>query len=151
AFAVLEHITPRNTYSLEIEDKVHIEKNMIEKYIGDEISPGEKILGYIGCPHLHPFELLELVRLIRKRGSVRRGKLLLTIPPEFLSKYNYLVYELRARGVDVATGTCPVVSTFREKYDVVVTNSGKAAFYIRRIHNVKTRIAEIKEVVNYVT
>lgn len=149
AFAVLEDVTPENTYSLEIEDKMHIEKSMLEDYIGDEISANEKVLGYIGCPHLHPLELLELVHLIRKHGSIKKGKLLVTIPPEYLLKYRYLVYELRARGVDVATGTCPVVSVFREKYDAVITNSGKAAFYLRRIHGVKSKIAEIREVVEY--
>ncbi|MGB9816052.1 MAG: aconitase X catalytic domain-containing protein [Desulfurococcaceae archaeon] len=148
---VLEDITPRYTYSLEVEDKIYVEKNMVEDYVGDEVTTSDNILGYIGCPHLHPFELLEIVHLVRKHGSIRRGKLLITVPIEYMSKFKHILHELKARGVDVAAGTCPVVSVFHGKYDVVVTNSGKAAFYLRKIHGVKTRIAEISEVVKLVS
>lgn len=150
AFAVLEGITPRNTYSLELEDKITVEKDVLEKYLGDDVSGRDEVLGYIGCPHTHPAELLAVVRLLRKYSCPKKGKLLVTIPREYMFKFRSIVYELKARGVDVATGTCPVVSRLRDKFDVVVTNSGKAAFYIKRVHGIKVRLAKLEEVVRYV-
>lgn len=147
---VLEGVTPPGTYGVELEDRVEVEEKAVEEYLGDEVSRGEEVLGYIGCPHLHPEELLSVTRLLRKYGRVKRGRLLLTIPPEYVSKFRNLVYELKARGVDVASGTCPVVSRLRKRFDVVLTNSGKASFYLRRIRGVKVKLAKLDEVVKYV-
>lgn len=147
---VIEGVTPRGTYLEELEDKVYVESKMLEPYLGEDIQRGSEILGYIGCPHLHPEELIKLLRLLRRRGKVRRGRLLATIPREYVNTFRDIVLELRARGVDIACGTCPVVSTIRRQYDIVVTNSGKAAFYLRRIHGLKVKLASLEEVVDLV-
>lgn len=154
ALAIIPGITPENTYRVEVEEELTIEKQDLEKYMGESLDLRHKstssVLGYLGCPHLHPLELLQIVELIRKYGRVRRGSLLLTLPPEYLDKYSFLINELRARGVDIAAGTCPVVSVFKKKYDYVLTNSGKAAFYLRRIHGLKTIITSLREVIRYI-
>lgn len=151
SFAILENTTPRGTYQLDILDKIYVEKSDLEEYVGESILNADNILGYIGCPHLHPAELLWLIHLIRKFGPLRKGKLLVTIPPEYFNRFRDIVFELKARGVDIASGTCPVVSLLRGRFDIVVTNSGKAAFYLRRIHGMKTRIASLEEVVKIVS
>jgi predicted aconitase len=84
---------------------------------------------------------------MRKYGRIRRGKMLVTIPVEFTKLYRGIILELKARGVDIATGTCPVVSKFREKFDYILTNSGKALFYLERIHRVKVKLARVEEIV----
>ncbi|MCC6033959.1 MAG: aconitase X catalytic domain-containing protein [Desulfurococcaceae archaeon] len=146
ALAVIEGITPRGTFKIELEEQVEVENNVLEDYIGGEYS-GDSILGYIGCPHSSPRELLEIWRLMRKYGRIRRGKMLVTIPVEFTKLYRGIILELKARGVDIATGTCPVVSKFREKFDYILTNSGKALFYLERIHRVKVKLARVEEIV----
>ncbi|MEM4717325.1 MAG: aconitase X catalytic domain-containing protein [Desulfurococcaceae archaeon] len=151
SIAIVEKYTPRGSYQLDVMDKVHVEKSDLDMYIGESIPLGGVILGYVGCPHLHPAELLRLVHLVRKYGPLRKGRLLVTIPPEYISKFRNLVFELRARNVDIAGGTCPVVSLLRDKFDLVVTNSGKAAFYLRRIHGLKTKIVSLDEVVKIVS
>ncbi|MEM0246719.1 MAG: aconitase X catalytic domain-containing protein [Desulfurococcaceae archaeon] len=150
ALAVLEGITPRNTYRLELEDRVTVEEDLLENYLGDDLSGDDKVLGYIGCPHVHPVELLVVIKLLGKYGRPKRGKLLVTVPREYVSKFRGIIYELKARGVDVAAGTCPVVSRLRERFDAVVTNSGKAAFYIKKVYGVKVRLAKLEGVVKYV-
>jgi len=150
AIAIIEGVTPRKTFSLEIRDEVFIERGDLEDYIGPDVTSRDSVLGYIGCPHLHPLELLRVKNLVGKYGGVKRGGLLITIPPEYLAKFHDIVFYLKSRGVDIATGTCPVVSVFKQRYDVVLTNSGKAAFYLRRIHGLKTRISPLEEVVKYV-
>ncbi len=146
ALAIIDGATPRGTFRVELEERVEVENSVLENYIGGEYS-GSSILGYIGCPHTSPHELVEIWRLVRKYGRIRRGKLLVTIPVEFAELYRDIVLELKARGVDVATGTCPVVSRFKGKFDYVLTNSGKALFYIERIHRIKVKLARVEEIV----
>ncbi|MCY0868624.1 MAG: aconitase X catalytic domain-containing protein [Desulfurococcus sp.] len=152
ALAVIPGWTPQGTYSLDVRENITIEAGDLEKYIGGEYSLNGEILGYTGCPHLSLEEIMEVARILRRRGyrAPRRGKLLITIPAEYPSRFKWIVSELVSRGVEIAAGTCPVVSVLRRRYDVVVTNSGKAAFYLRRIHGLRVKIAGLREVVEAV-
>ncbi|WP_440059922.1 aconitase X catalytic domain-containing protein [Thermogladius sp. 4427co] len=132
ALIVLENITPTGTFRVEASERVMIEYSDIEKYSGTGPLNGD-VLGYIGCPHLHPGEFLEIYYHIIRRGRLPAGsKLLLTIPVEVYKMYSDKVHYLRKLGVDVAVGTCPVVSRLARKFDGLVTNSGKAVFYLAR-------------------
>jgi predicted aconitase len=147
ALAVLEGITPKGTYKTSIEETITLEFSDVEKYIGETPGRGETVLGYVGCPHTHPEELVILRRLLEKYREPKRGRLLVTMPPEIASTYSSIVRLLLLRKVDVALGTCPVVSVLRKKYDLMLTNSGKAFFYMRKIHGLKVGIASLKEIV----
>ncbi len=147
---VVEDITPRNTYRVEVEDRVTLEKSMLEKY---QYKPGrgESILGYLGCPHLHPGELYQLAGMIDSYERVRSGNaLLLSIPLDYYYTMKGEIAILRRRGVDIAFGTCPIVSRLRGEYDVVLTNSGKAWFYLQKLHGFKVAIASPREIVEAV-
>ncbi|MGB9827840.1 MAG: aconitase X, partial [Thermosphaera sp.] len=144
---VLDGITPRETYKTEIEETITLEPSDVEKYVGELPGLGGTVLGYIGCPHTHPEELVALKRLLEKYREPRRGKLLVTMPPELASTYSPLMKFLLSRKVDIALGTCPVVSVLKKKYDYMLTNSGKAYFYMRKIHGLKAGIAGLKEIV----
>ncbi len=52
--------------------------------------------------------------------------------------------------MDIAAGTCPVVSAIRREFDAVLTNSGKSAFYLKKIHGVKVRLEKLENVIRYV-
>jgi predicted aconitase len=147
ALAVLDGITPKGTYKTSIEETITLEFSDVEKYIGETPGTGETVLGYVGCPHTHPEELVILRRLLEKYREPKRGRLLVTTPPEIASTYSSIVRLLLSRKVDVALGTCPVVSVLRKKYDLMLTNSGKAFFYMRKIHGFKVGIASLKEIV----
>lgn len=151
ALVAIEGLTPKGTYSSIIEERVEVSLGDVERYLANPPSPASGlVLGYLGCPHTFPEELLEVVKLLRKYGPVKRGKLLLTIPREFASKYWYLVREARSLGAEIAAGTCPVVSKLRTRFDYVLTSSGKACFYLRRVHGLRVGIASTKQVVEYV-
>ncbi len=92
ALAIIEGVTPTETYRVEVVDKVFVERGDLEDYLGDDIAQSETVLGYIGCPHLHPQELLHILRLVRKYGRVKRGRLLVTIPPEYVEKFRPMIY-----------------------------------------------------------
>ncbi|MCC5990167.1 MAG: aconitase X catalytic domain-containing protein [Thermosphaera sp.] len=147
ALAVLDGITPKGTYKTSIEETITLEFSDVEKYIGETPGRGETVLGYVGCPHTHPEELVILRRLLEKYREPKRGRLLVTMPPEIASTYSSIVRLLLSRKVDIALGTCPVVSVLRKKYDLMLTNSGKAFFYMRKIHGLKVGIASLKEIV----
>jgi predicted aconitase len=147
ALAVLDGLTPKGTYKTSIEETITLEFSDVEKYIGETPGRGETVLGYVGCPHTHPEELVILRRLLEKYREPKRGRLLVTMPPEIASTYSSIVRLLLSRKVDVALGTCPVVSVLRKKYDLMLTNSGKAFFYMRKIHGLKVGIASLKEIV----
>ncbi|ADG91424.1 aconitase X catalytic domain-containing protein [Thermosphaera aggregans] len=147
ALAVLDGITPKGTYKTSIEETITLEFSDVEKYIGETPGTSETVLGYVGCPHTHPEELVILRRLLEKYREPKRGRLLVTMPPEIASTYSSIVRLLLSRKVDIALGTCPVVSVLRKKYDLMLTNSGKAFFYMRKIHGLKVGIASLKEIV----
>lgn len=151
ALVVVEGLTPRNTYMADIEENIEITLDSIDEYLANPPPPERGlVLGYLGCPHTLPEELLEVVRLLRRYGPVKRGRLLITIPREFASKYWFLVKEAKSLGADIAAGTCPVVSKLRGRFDYVLTNSGKAYFYLRRVHGLRVGLTSVKEVVEYV-
>lgn len=149
---VIDGLTPKGTYKISDRvEKIFVEKTSLEKYLGEEPSCDQRILGYVGCPHLHPSELFWLVRYLLKKSSPRRDNVLLvSIPRIYAETYRDLLELLRLRGVDVAVGTCPIVSRLKNGFDLVVTNSGKAAFYLRRLHGLKVRLSSFKKVVEAV-
>lgn len=150
ALAVIPGVTPENSFAVEIEDRVWVEESDLEKYEGVQPAPGDHVLAYVGCPHLHFWELRMIDELVGRMGRPRRGKILVTIPFEYAQTYPQLVQRLISRGVDVAAGTCPVVSKLARKFDIVVTNSGKAAFYLSKIHGLRVSLRSLSEVVKSV-
>ncbi|MEZ0394050.1 MAG: aconitase X catalytic domain-containing protein [Desulfurococcaceae archaeon] len=138
---VLDGITPRNTYLEEIEERVEVDRKDLEEFEEPPPSNGDAVLGYIGCPHLHPYEFVQVFKHVMARGKPLRDRvLMLTVPRDLQAMFYEELLRLRAKGVRVLAGTCPVVSRLLGKFDVMVTNSGKAAFYTRISRNLRVRI-----------
>jgi predicted aconitase len=150
ALIVVEKITPRGFYRVDSLEKVEVEWKDLEKYIGLEPSGGS-ILGYLGCPHLHPREFHLVYEYVKRRGRLPgRNRLLLTIPLEVYERYRDKVLYLRGLGVDVAAGTCPVVSRLTKRFDHLVTNSGKAVFYLSKQLKMNYYLTETRRVLEIV-
>ncbi len=149
---VLENITPKNTYLVDNRlESVTVEYRDIEEYIGTPPSKEDTVLGYIGCPHLDPYEFIEIYRLLLGRRERRQNKyLLLSIPPLYSRVFSREISYLRKIGVDIGFGTCPIVSRLRQGFDYLVTNSGKAVFYMKNIHGFNTYIASPREIVEMI-
>ncbi len=152
ALVVMEGVTPPETYVLGIEEEISIDEHGLLHYYEEKSGPPEligRVLLYLGCPHLSLTEIEYIARHVSRCRGVRRDvDVLLTVP----YIYRGVIDEepLRRRGIDVAYGTCPVVSRFRERYDVVLTNSGKAFFYLRKIHGVDVRLGSMDELLRMV-
>ncbi len=151
---VLESITPRNTYIVDIKDKISIDKESLEYFrekISSETEIRESTLAYIGCPHLSLTELIKLAKLVKKYRKVRKNVVfLITVPGLYMSLFNDIIELLKSKGITIAYGTCPVVSKLTFKPDIVLTNSGKACFYLNKIFNVDVSLTSIDDIVKVV-
>ncbi|RLG91234.1 MAG: aconitase [Thermoprotei archaeon] len=148
---VLENITPQNTYRISDKvEKISVDVKDLREYRGTPPSVGEEVLFYIGCPHLHPSEFMFIYKYLEKQEHVNKYDFLLTIPRIYAEIFSREIEVLRRKGVDIAIGTCPVVSVLSKKYDKVVTNSGKAAFYFKKIHGIEPYITSLKKIVEMI-
>lgn len=104
---------------------------------------------FVGCPHASLAELEELADLLTP-GAPRRGRLFMVATSAGVyeqARNKGLIAKLRACGVTVLKGTCPVVAPLRRAgLAKIVTNSLKAAFYLRRVHKVEVAVAPMREI-----
>lgn len=102
------------------------------KAIQDELSRYGSAEGsgvvVLGCPHLSSNELKEMLEWFRRHGKPRRRVLLFTSRQALSGADREAVEEI---GAEIYTDTCMVVSDLsRYAGREVVTDSGKAAFYL---------------------
>ncbi len=152
ALVVLDKITPLNTYRVSSSlEKISIDEKELKLYkdrVSESIDFKGYVLAYIGCPHTSYLELKELVNYILSYKRVRDNvDLLITIPLHYHSLLSDEIKYLVEKGVKIAGGVCPIVSVLNKKPDLVITNSGKALFYLKKLHGFRVAIASAKEIV----
>jgi len=149
---VVDGVTPVKTFMIDDRvEKITVDVKDIEEYVVLRDDIEGSILGYIGCPHLDPFEFEALYKMIVERGVLKNGnKLMISIPAIYSRIYGFEIEHLRRLGVEVLIGTCPIVSILSERYDYVLTNSGKACFYLKRQHGFQVYIASLKYIIDKV-
>ncbi len=155
ALVVLEGYTPPETYVMGSSvERLCIGMDVLESYY-DRVSSTVEVDGYtlvyIGCPHLDSSDLRRLASRVEKYSGLKNNVLfLVTIPYAYYGLFREEIEILRSRGIDVAYGVCPIVSLFREKPDKVLTNSGKALFYLTRWHKLDVGLASIDRILEVV-
>ncbi len=155
ALVVLDPITPENTYTVaDNPENITIDREEIRRFYNKYSSTPEihdDTLVYIGCPHLSLSEFRYMVEVISRYKCVRRGvTFLFTIPYSLIDTTSKYMDLLRSKGVHVAYGTCPIVSRFRDKPGKVLTNSGKALFYLSRLHGLDVSLLGFRDIVERV-
>ncbi|MEM0380498.1 MAG: aconitase X catalytic domain-containing protein [Desulfurococcaceae archaeon] len=151
----IDKITPKKSYYMSDKiEKINIELKDIEKYQSKTLEfdlKDSKIIGFIGCPHLDPVEFTEIydyIVNIYSRGRCRlRNYLLISVPYIYNELFINEINVLRRIGVEVTLGTCPIVSTISEKPDYVITNSGKAYFYLKKHKNIEVYLSTPFEII----
>ncbi len=148
ALVVIRGVTPPRTYREDIVDKISLRREDLLKNYRDYLwSGGDYDLAYIGCPHLSGAEMLRIIQSLEKWLWKTRGKMILSIPPIVSSVFARELEILKKKGIEVIVGTCPVVTRFKYKPGLVVTNSGKAFFYLRRLHKLDVYLASIEDII----
>ena len=130
ALSVLDGVTPKDTYKTGYEERIELDRTMIDKYFGN-IADAELV--FHGCPHA---SLEELTLLSKRIEGVRKGReFWIAVSPHVynIAKTRGIVNELERRGVKVVKGTCSVVTPIDELgFRKVATTSAKTYFYLRK-------------------
>ncbi len=127
---LIDGVSPERYDATGIE-KVSVEpvlvKEVHEEYC-DDFSDGVVVLG---CPHLSLEEVLDIISFFSERGPAKRRVILYTSRQVYDSISGY-IEKLRKKNVFVFADTCMVVSPLSGYAgEEVVTDSGKAAFYLK--------------------
>ncbi|MCS7127910.1 MAG: aconitase X catalytic domain-containing protein [Desulfurococcaceae archaeon] len=154
ALVPLDGVTPRGTYVVEEGvERTTIDRRELEYYydnVSKALELGEETLVYIGCPHLSLSELRQLSIMFDGRRLKRGVHFLVTVPGTYRA-FRDIDRSLKKAGVEVAIGTCPIVSKITVKPDVVLTNSGKALFYLSKLHKFNVSLASLVDIVKLVS
>ncbi len=126
----VENITPefRSALSENVE-RIVVEKDEIEKYRYVDI---DLELVALGCPHLSPGEIRKIAAFVkgkRKRNNVKLWLFVSKSVAEMMGKEIKIIEDF---GGEVMRDTCVVVSNAGKIFDRIGTNSGKAAYYLRK-------------------
>ncbi len=101
----------------------------------------------LGCPHMSKSEILDVYRIVEKMGGKVKTEFWI-----FTSRYVYdsmkdVVNRLEKRGIKVFKDTCMVVSPATERFECVMTNSGKALTYLPKLRGVTVMYGSLEECV----
>lgn len=110
-------------------EKIEVEKGDLKKLYEEK---EEVDVIAIGCPHCSALELHRICALLKAKGKgrkVRRDFFIFTARA-IKQRMHGVVKQIEDYGVKVICDTCFVVSPAFEKYNSVVTNSGKMLRYV---------------------
>jgi predicted aconitase len=100
---------------------------------------------FTGCPH-HWFDVLhELVRMLSFNVRRIRKPIYVAVPASMPEWAKELALKLREKGIYVIPGTCLVVANISKIYDVIATDSLKAAFYLPKRQGIRIALSSLKE------
>lgn len=150
---IFDKLTPSSQEFLEdsdIEERFSIDLSDLRDALPslEELRDSEKVLYFIGCPHLSLDEFTYLLRYLRDVGERNLSKRELWLGvSEDISLDKETVNYLSKMGVRVIKGMCPVTT----KLDLlgikyVITDSGKALHYMPKLAGVKVVIKDRKEI-----
>jgi len=111
--------------------------------LSDCILDNEEFSIFLGCPHLSMSEAWNLIN--RALSYKPLHKVYLAVEPETYKslKERNLVEKLLERNVVLLNGTCLVVSPLKDMNTTsLVTDSAKAAHYIRSLHKIPVTLAK---------
>ncbi len=123
-------------------EKIHIDNSNFEKCEADLIA--------IGCPHLSKEELESILRLLSKRGKVKKELWIFT-SRKIIQENSDLIKKIEEFGAKVFADTCMVVSPVTKKFECIMTNSGKALEYLPKVRHVNATFGDIKECIEVAT
>ncbi len=126
----VEGITPeyRGALSDDVE-RITVGRDDIEEFKG---APVDVELVAIGCPHVSREELRKIAEFLDGKKKKRGVELWIFAAKSVMDRSEEYVNVIRKFGGKVMKDTCVVVSNAGKIYSYIGTNSGKAAFYLRK-------------------
>ena len=147
----VEGITPEaHRYSREhVEDVIEVTESDLRDEV-EMLDEGfdDPDLIFIGCPHASIEELTEVYLLLGGRRVSRRFWIFASKTVRAQAERMGLLAKLEELGVRVYCDTCPIVAPLKRLgFKNVLTNSTKAAYYLRNLHDVRVRLKPLQELV----
>ncbi|MGC8975356.1 MAG: aconitase X catalytic domain-containing protein [Thermoprotei archaeon] len=150
---IFNKLTPESQELLKdssIDEKFSVDLNDLRDALLSfkDVQGGESVLYFIGCPHLSPNEFTYLLRYLRSRGrrSPDKRELWLGVS-ESVSLDEETANYLSKIGVRVVKGMCPVTTKLSLMgINYVITDSGKALYYMPKLAGVKVVIKDRREI-----
>ncbi|NPD89666.1 MAG: DUF521 domain-containing protein [Asgard group archaeon] len=131
-------------YAEEDKEKVYEHFNQIKDHAD---------LVAIGCPHTSLVDL-QLINEYTQNAKIKDEIEVWIFTSKLISqdeKASRLIYELEKKGIRVFTDTCMVVSpAISEKFENILTNSAKAAFYLTRDGTINVNLLSLNEIMESV-
>jgi predicted aconitase len=147
----VEDATPEaHKYSREhVEDVIEITENDLREEVemlGEGFDDPDLI--FVGCPHASIEELTEIYLLLGGRRVSRRFWVFASRAVRAQAERIGLLAKLEGLDVRVYRDTCPVVTPLKRLgFKNVLTNSMKAAYYLRNLHGVRVRLKHLQGLV----
>ncbi len=131
------------------EDKVRITDEDLEKAKEEMSEEGEEAdIIMIGCPHTSAKEIAKINEMIGNKKMNKKMWIFTSKPVKILIERSNIALELEKKNVKIIADTCPVVAPIEELgIKCIVTNSGKATFYLPSTCKAKVIFMPIKEIV----
>ena len=101
----------------------------------------------LGCPHLSKNELMRIYDLVRRFDGKAKKIFWIFTSRKVYDEMRDVVEFLESRGIRVFRDTCMVVSPATERFECVMTNSGKALTYLPKLRGVKVVYGTLEECV----
>ncbi len=140
----VEGVTPEaDDFSTEGLEKIEIGKEDIEEIKSELRSERAPDAVVIGCPHLSSGELEEVADRLKGKQRKSGPELLIYTSRKVKNEFPEVVSKIEKFG-KVISDTCMVVSPLEEEYEVVATNSGKAAAYLPKLADQEVIYADIE-------
>ncbi|MEZ0345998.1 MAG: aconitase X catalytic domain-containing protein [Infirmifilum sp.] len=126
---LIENVSPEKPQVVGVET-VKVDAGMLREVREAYLGGGEATV-VLGCPHLSIEEIIDILRLVNERGAAKHKVFLYTSRTVYESVRG-VIPKLKEKNVHVFADTCMVVSPLsRYAGTSIVTDSGKAAFYLK--------------------
>lgn len=148
----VEHITPEaDGFDVSGLEVISIDENELDKIKALSRDPkADADLVFFGCPHLGEDEVEHILELLHGR-HIREGVRMWLFVPRALLKgdISSKLDSLTTAGVEIFADSCCVVAPLDGLFKGIVTNSGKAAFYLKNLCDTKPVLMTTQECVDF--
>ncbi|MFB3764929.1 MAG: aconitase X [Methanotrichaceae archaeon] len=134
ALYYVEDVTPQPPSKICPSEELVLERKDIDD-IYEKYSPDDVEIVALGCPHCSRGELLKIANLLD--GKKVKRELWICTARKIAEACPDLIARIETSGAKVICDTCMVVSPASERYEEMMTDSGKALAYIPGLCGIK--------------
>jgi predicted aconitase len=145
ALYYVEDVTPKPPAASEPEEKIKLGKKEIEEVYAKYPGSGADVVA-LGCPHCSAEELEKIARLLQ--GQKVQKELWVCTARKIADTHPHLVAAIEESGARVFCDTCMVVSPATERFDKMMTSSGKALVYLPGLAGVQAGLGSLEECID---